>query len=291
MSKTILITGAATGFGRGTAENLARAGHNVFASMRDLQGKHRDHAKELRQQNIAVVELDVSNDESVDDAVKEVLARSGRIDVLVNNAGIASAGVTEAFTADQAKLIFNANVVGLLRTSRAVLPIMRAQGGGLIINIGSILGRVIFPFFGIYGASKFAVEALTDSLRYEVSQLGVDVVLVQPSAYPTNMYAAIQQPADAGRVADYGEIGQIPPRMFEMFSGIFAGADAPDLHDVADAIAKLVAAPKGDRPARVLVGRAFGADAVNEAVAPVQQKVIEALGLGLLSPSPLKQSI
>jgi len=76
-----------------------------------------------------------------------------------------------------------------------------------------------------------------------------------------------------------------------MFSGIFAGADAPDLHDVADAIAKLVAAPKGDRPARVLVGRAFGADAVNEAVAPVQQKVIEALGLGLLSPSPLKQSI
>ena len=113
-------------------------------------------------------------------------------------------------------------------------------------------------------------------------------MLVQPSAYPTNMYAAIQQPADAGRVADYGEIGQIPARMFEMFSGIFAGADAPDLHDVADAIAKLVAAPKGERPARVLV--AFGADAVNEAVAPVQQKVIEALGLGLLSPSPLKQS-
>ena len=288
MPKTILITGAATGFGRDTAETLARDGHKVFASMRDLQGKHRDHAKELRQQGIAVIELDVSNDESVDDAVKEVLARSGRIDVLVNNAGIASAGVTEAFTADQAKLVFNANVVGLLRTSRAVLPTMRAQGDGLIINIGSILGRVTFPFFGIYGASKFAVEALTDSLRYELSQLGVEVVLVQPSAYPTNMYAAIRQPADVARGADYGEIGQIPGKLFESFMGMFAAADAPDPHEVPAAIAKLIATAKGTRPGRMIVGRAFGADAVNEAVAPVQQKVIEALGLSVLA-SPAKQ--
>ena len=285
MSKTILITGAATGFGRDTAETLARAGHNVFASMRDLQGKHRAHANDLRKQGIAVVELDVSNDESVDDAVKEMLARSGRIDVLVNNAGIASAGVTEAFTADQAKLIFNANVVGLLRTSRAVLPTMRTQGDGLIINIGSILGRVTFPFFGIYGASKFAVEALTDSLRYELSQLGVDVVLVQPSAYPTNMYTTIRQPADAVRGADYGEIGQIPGKLFETFMGMFASADAPDPHEVPAAIAKLIAASKGARPARVVVGRAFGADVVNEAVAPVQQKVIETLGLSVLGSS------
>ena len=198
MSKTILITGASSGFGRDTAESLARAGHTVFASMREPQAKNCTHAQQLRNQGIAVVELDVSSDASVDRAVEEVLACAGRIDVLVNNAGIASAGITEAFTADQAKVVFNTNVVGLLRTSRAVLPTMRVQGDGLIINIGSILGRVIFPFFGIYGASKFAVEALTDSLRYEVSQLGVDVVLVQPSAYPTNMYAAIQQPADAG---------------------------------------------------------------------------------------------
>jgi len=94
-------------------------------------------------------------------------------------------------------VVFDTNVVGLLRTSRSVLPAMRRQGDGLIINIGSILGRVTFPFFGIYGASKFAVEALTDSLRYEVSQLSVDVVLVQPSAFPTPMYTTIQQPADS----------------------------------------------------------------------------------------------
>src|SRR6185369_7702056 len=117
--------------------------------------------------------------------VENVLAEAGTIDVLVNNAGIGSAGVTEAFTAEQATAIFDTNVIGLLRATRAVLPSMRQQRDGLIINIGSILGRVTFPFFGIYGASKFAVEALTDGFRYELSQLGIDVVLVQPSAYPT----------------------------------------------------------------------------------------------------------
>ena len=159
MSKTILITGASSGLGRITAEALAHAGHMVFASMRDPNAKNRNHAQELRQQGIAVVELDISSDNSVDQAVKEVLAQAGRIDVLINNAGIASAGIMEAFTADQAKAVFNTNIVGLLRTNRAVLPTMRKQGDGLIINIGSILGRVTFPFFGIYGASKFAVAS------------------------------------------------------------------------------------------------------------------------------------
>jgi NAD(P)-dependent dehydrogenase (short-subunit alcohol dehydrogenase family) len=289
MSKTILITGASSGFGRTTAETLARAGHIVFASMRDPNAKNRNHAQELRQRGITVVELDISSDTSVEHAVKEVLADAGRIDVLINNAGIASAGITEAFTADQAKIVFNTNVVGLLRTNRAVLPTMRAHGDGLIINIGSILGRVTFPFFGIYGASKFAVEALTDSLRYEVSQFGVDVVLLQPSAYPTNMYATMQQPVDAARVADYGEIAQIPGKMFEEFRGMFASANAPDPHDVAAAIAKLIATPKSARPARVVVGQAFGADAINEAVAPIQQQVIETLGLGALASKPVEE--
>jgi NADP-dependent 3-hydroxy acid dehydrogenase YdfG len=167
MSKTVLITGSSTGFGRDTAETLARAGHTVFASMRNPQAQNRDHTQALRNNGIEIVELDVGSDTSVEQAVKEVLARARHIDVLVNNAGIALAGVTEAFTPDQAKVVFNTNVVGLLRTSRSVLPAMRKQGDGLIINIGSILGRVTFPFFGIYDASKFAVEALTDSLRYE----------------------------------------------------------------------------------------------------------------------------
>jgi NADP-dependent 3-hydroxy acid dehydrogenase YdfG len=203
--------------------------------------------------------------------------------VLINNAGIASAGVTEAFTPDQAKIVFNTNVVGLLRTTRAVLPTMRRQRDGLIINIGSIVGRVTFPFFGIYGASKFAVEALTDSLRYEVSQLGIDVTLVQPSAYPTALFAKIQQPVDMDRAAAYGPTGEIPSAMFKNFTAMFEAANAPNPHDVAAAIAKLVAQPKGSRPARTVVGTAFGADTVNEKTAPIQANVVEALGLGHLA--------
>ena len=283
MTKIILITGASTGFGRDTAEALARAGYHVFAAMRDIAGRNRGHADALRSQKIGVVELDVTDDASVDRAIASTLAEAGRIDVLVNNAGIASAGVSEAFTADQAKVLFNTNVVGVLRTTRAVLPAMRAAGDGLIVNIGSVLGRVTFPFFGIYGASKFAVEALTDSFRYELSQLGVDVALVQPSAYPTNMYASIQQPADAARAAAYGATGEIPGKMFATFTAMFTAADAPNPHDVAAAIAALVALPKGARPARTVVGQPFRSDAVNTATAPLQQGVVEALGLGHLA--------
>jgi NAD(P)-dependent dehydrogenase (short-subunit alcohol dehydrogenase family) len=124
---------------------------------------------------------------------------------------------------------------------------------------------------------------LTDSFRYELSQLGVDVVLVQPSAYPTNMYVSIQQPADAVRAAAYGVTGEIPGKMFATFTELFSAAGAPNPHDIATTIAALVTQPKGKRPARTVVGRPFGSDVVNTATAPVQQGVIEALGLGHLS--------
>jgi NAD(P)-dependent dehydrogenase (short-subunit alcohol dehydrogenase family) len=282
MTQTILITGAASGFGRGTAETLARAGHQVFASMRNIAGRNAASAQELKAQGIAVVELDVTDDASVKAGVAEVLRRTGRIDVLINNAGMASAGVSEAFTPDQAMALFNTNIVGVLRTTRAALPAMRAAGDGLIVNIGSVLGMVTFPFFGIYGASKFALEALTDSFRCELSQLGVDVVLVQPSAYPTNMYASIQQPADTSVSAAYGDIGAIPAKMFETFTTMFSAEGAPDPQDVAEALVRLISQPKGSRPARNVVGQSFGADAVNAATSPIQKGALEALGLGVL---------
>jgi len=282
MSKTILITGTSSGFGRDTAETLHRAGHTVYASMRGAQGKNREAAEALGKLGIKTIELDVSNDASVEAGVKTVLAEAGKIDVLVNNAGIGSAGVTEAFTTEQAKAIFDTNVIGLLRVTRAVLPSMRQQHDGLIINIGSIFGRVTFPFTGIYGASKFAVEALTDSIRYEVSQLGVEVVEVQPSTYPTNFLANIQTPAGTEVTESYGTVGRIPDAMFESLTATFEGNDAPNPHDVAEAVAKLVAQSKGSRPTRTVVGAPFGSDKANNDVAPVQTKVVEALGLSHL---------
>lgn len=284
MVKTVLVTGASSGFGRDTAETLAVTGHKVFAGIRDVAGRNRAVADALRQKGIEPVELDVTSDASVTAAIAALLARSGgKLDVVVNNAGIASAGVSEGFTPEQVRDLFEVNLFGVQRVLRATLPTLRSKGDGLVINVGSILGRVTFPFFGLYGASKFAVEAMTDSYRFELSQLGVDVVLVQPSAYPTNMYGSAQQPGDAQRATAYGDIGAIPGKMFETFTGMFEAANAPNPHDVAVAIATIVETPKGKRSDRVVVGTAFGADVVNTAVAPVQRQVMDGLGLGTLA--------
>ena len=283
MPKTVLITGASTGFGRHTAETLTDAGHKVFASMRDPQGRNLEHANALGALGAQVVELDVIDTESVEQAIATVVAETGRIDVLINNAGVASAGVSEGFTAEQASALFDVNVLGLHRVTRAVLPTLRRQKDGLIINIGSVVGRVTLPFFGLYGASKFAVEALTDSYRYEVSQLGIDVVLVQPSAYPTQMWGGATQPADKAQVAEYGEVGEIPGTMMQHFVATFSASGAPNPQDVAAAIEALIATPKGRRAARTVVGDSYGADTVNAATAPVQAQLVDALGLGHLA--------
>jgi short-subunit dehydrogenase len=211
-----------------------------------------------------------------------VLDKASRIDVLINNAGLAAAGVTESFTVEQAKALFDVNVFGVLRVTDAVLPAMRRRQDGLIINIGSILGRVTFPFFGIYGASKFAVEALSDSMRYELSRLGIEVVLVQPSAYPTSMYSSAQNPAEPERAAEYSEVGEIPGHLFQHFTNVFTGPNVPNPHDVAGALARLIDTPKGQLPTRVIVGAPFGADLANQHIAPVQAQLVRGLGLGYL---------
>ena len=282
MSKTIIITGASTGFGRRTAETLVGRGHHVFAAMRNIKGKNKQHAKALEELGADIVEIDVTNERSIEGAIRSVLKKADAIDVLINNAGIASAGVTEAFTTAQVKELFDVNVFGVLAVSRAVLPTFRRQRNGLLINVGSILGRVTFPFFGAYGASKYAIEALTDSLRYELSQFGVDVALIQPSAYPTEMYNSIQHPAETDRVRSYGDIGQIPKAMFDNFAELFSGENAPNPDDVAYAISGLVDKSKGQRSARTIVGAPFGADTINDAVAPIQSKVVNGMQLGHL---------
>ena len=284
MAKTILVTGASSGFGRLTAETLSKSGHKVFAGFRSVEGARKQIADELKAKNIEVLKVDVTDQAGVDKAIVQLLEKSGnKLDVVVNNAGMASAGLSEGFTAEQARDLFEVNVFGVQRVMRATLPVLRAKRAGLVINVGSILGRVTLPFFGLYGASKYAVEAMTDSYRYELSQLGVDVVLVQPSAYPTNMYAAAQKPANGELVKSYGETAEVPGKILKTFMTLFQGENAPNPQDVATAIDKIVATPAGSRPDRVVVGLPFGSDAVNTAVAPIQRGVIESLGLGDLT--------
>ena len=284
MAKTILITGASSGFGRLTAETLSNSGHKVFAGFHSLDGPKKQVASELNAKNIDILRLDVTDQTSIDSAITQLLEKSNnQLDVVVNNAGMASMGISESFTPEQLRNLFEVNVFGVQRVIRATLPVLRAKRSGLLVNVGSILGRVTIPFFGLYGASKYAVEAMTDSYRYELSQLGIDVVLVQPSAYPTNMYAVAQLPANGDVAKTYGEIAEVPEKILKTFVTLFQGKNAPNPQDVATAIDKLVSMPAGGRPDRVVVGMPFGSDAVNDAVAPIQRGLIDNLGLGDLA--------
>lgn len=284
--KVILVTGSSSGFGRLTVETLARQGHQVYASMRDINGRNAEASDQIRElaerENLAInlVELDVTDDVSVDEAVSEVIDRSGRVDVLVNNAGFGYMGPTETFTLDQIQQQFDTNFFGVARMNRAVLPYMRGQGSGLLLHVSSIAGRLTMPFMGIYSASKFAVESLAEAYRYELSSLGIDSVIVEPGAFPTSIFAKIGQPADHSRLAEYGDLAKIPQQMGAGFEEMFSGDTAPDPQEVADAIAKLVATPAGQRPLRTLVGQdAQAATALNQVAEQAQEVLMEMVGL------------
>src|SRR5229473_367577 len=188
--QVVLITGSSTGFGRLFTETLARKGHTVFATMRDLGGRNAKNASEIRtlaQKDslpIHVLELDVTDDASVARAVDAAVAKAGRIDVAINNAGYVVSGLAEAVTTEQAQRLMDTNFLGAVRVNRAVLPHMRRQRSGVLIHISSAAGRIIAPSMGFYCASKFALEAIVETpagerqLRYFVSpqNFGVDEI-------------------------------------------------------------------------------------------------------------------
>jgi NADP-dependent 3-hydroxy acid dehydrogenase YdfG len=166
MRKTILITGASSGFGRRTAETLSNSEHKVFAGFRSTDGAKKQVADELRERHIEILKLDVTDQGSVDSAIAQLLEKSNNeLDVVVNNAGMASAGISEAFTPEQARDLFEVNVFGVQRVLRATLPVLRAKRAGLVINVGSILGRITLPFFGLYGASMSCLSSQALILR------------------------------------------------------------------------------------------------------------------------------
>jgi NAD(P)-dependent dehydrogenase (short-subunit alcohol dehydrogenase family) len=200
----VLITGCSSGFGMLAALGFARAGDAVFASMRNVEraGALNDAAT-ADGLKIDVVALDVNDDDSVRRAVAHVVERAGRIDVLVNNAGIGAVAAVEDFDDDEVRAVFETNVLGVIRCTRAVLPQMRAQRSGTIINVGSLAGVVYAPFRGIYSASKAAVEALTESLRYELLPFGIDACVIEPGFFETAIAANRMPVGRAGEGSPY----------------------------------------------------------------------------------------
>ena len=180
MNKTALVTGASSGIGEETARTLHKLGYTVYAAARRT-----DRLKQLTNVGIHALTMDVTDDESMTSGIEKIIAETGRIDVLVNNAGYGSYGAIEDVTLDEARRQFEVNVFGLGRLTQLVLPHMRAQRSGTIINISSMGGRLTTPLGGWYHATKYAVEALSDALRMETAPFGIDVVVIEPGGIRT----------------------------------------------------------------------------------------------------------
>lgn len=283
--RTAVITGANSGFGRLTAEAFAADGWRVYATMRNSTTKNAQAAAELRGAGISVVDLDVTSDGSVDAAAKTILAETGSIDVLVNNAGTGHFGIEEAFTPASVEAQFATNVVGPLRVNRAFLPAMREQKRGLVVFVSSIVGRVVIPLSGVYTASKWALEALAETASYELAPFGIDVAIVEPGAFPTEIFSKLFGADDAARVAAYGsDFAKLEAQLSEGFG---QSAKDRDPQEVADAILRLANAPAGERPLRTPVPANPPVDALNAATAPIQRELLTGLGFeSLLSKIP-----
>jgi NAD(P)-dependent dehydrogenase (short-subunit alcohol dehydrogenase family) len=282
MSKTILLTGCSRGIGYRAAKRLAAEGNTVFASMRDVEGRNKDACQDLeawasrRQLDLQVIEMDVTDNDSVVKAVSAIEA-GYEIDVLVNNAGIMPVGVTEAFSEDQVKACMDVNLYGVMRTTRAVLPYMRERRSGRLIHLSSTAGRLAIPFFGVYCASKWAMEAFCETLHYEIASFGIQSVIIEPSGHATDLVKTSPRPADMARQSSYGGLQQGGARMLAMFEAMFAeGEDITNADTVAAQIASL-SMTNADLPLRVCVGGDMGVAAINEQTAPVQAALIESL--------------
>jgi NAD(P)-dependent dehydrogenase (short-subunit alcohol dehydrogenase family) len=288
MSKNVLITGTSAGFGDLISRTLVDKGYTVFATMRAPRGRNAERAASLgahaegKPGKLHVLELDVTSDDSVKKAVAKAIELGGPLDVVVNNAGIGCGGLAEAFTAEQWQQVFDINVFGVQRVSRAVLPSMRERGTGFLINVSSIMGRVVIPFAAPYTATKFALEGMTEAYRYELSGTGVDVSIVEPGGFMTEFASRMMAPKDTARVDAYGPIKDLPDQMWGGFMEQLQADGAPDPQEIADAVLTLIETPAGERPLRVVVDPLMGgegANSLNNATSQIQAQLLEGFGM------------
>jgi len=258
MSQTILVTGTSSGFGKLIVKTLANEGHSVIATMRNATTKNAEVAKELAAiDNVEVVELDIANEESVNDGFKSVLKKYGHIDILINNAGVVGFGLFEATSIAKMQAIFDINVWGMVRTTQAILPTMRQNKSGLVINITSGFGIFAAPFVTPYAMSKFAAEALSEGLRTEVRPYGIEIVTIPAGPFPTGIDSKA-----AGFSADKTDItesyGPEAAAASDRFGGEMVASierTKADPQEIADAVVEIIKLKPGNRPNSVVVNR------------------------------------
>ncbi|RZJ70630.1 MAG: SDR family oxidoreductase [Flavobacterium sp.] len=262
MEKIIFITGTSTGFGKLATITLSNAGHTVVAGMRDIAGKNAAPATELALlPHVDVVEIDVTSDASVKDAFDRTLAKYGRIDVLINNAGVTGFGLMEAYSIEQIRKMFEVNFYGVIRTYQQVLPAMRKAKKGLIINITSGASGHTLPFMVPYLASKFGVETITEGLQDELADYNIENVTIQPGVYPTEMTNGSKAGLHADKPRITEEYGEAATEKFTAIGTALFGKMAQynmNPQTIADGILKLISMQDGTRPLR------FPLDAIAE---------------------------
>jgi NAD(P)-dependent dehydrogenase (short-subunit alcohol dehydrogenase family) len=283
--KVVLVTGASSGFGKLIAETLARKNYQVFATMRNVKGRNAAVAREIEDLakreslSLQTLELDVTDDVSVDRAVSKIVLQCARLDVLVNNAGYGIVDLAESVTLAQAQRQFDTNFFGILRMNRAVLPAMKRQGSGLLLHVSSGAGRLVIPGMGLYCASKFAMEALAEVYRYELASQGIDSVVIEPGAYPTPIMTKLERGEDPERKKGYGEVAKIP----EKIQGLIASSQA-NPQEIADAVLQIIETPAGQRKLRYRVGPGgSGVPRINDLTDEIQAQLLDAFGITALT--------
>ena len=285
MKKNVLLTGASGGFGKLIVGELINDGHNVIATMRDVAGKNKQNTEQLIDLGAKVFEMDVTDDRSVSKTVAQILDIHKKIDVLINNAGVGVLGLQECFTTDDWKKVFEVNVFGVQRVCREIIPQMRKNRDGLIINTSSLLGRMTVPFYGPYNASKWALEAMSENYRTELSQSGIEVCIVEPGGYPTSFIDHLLRPTDSSRAIEYGELGQMPEGFLKGFEQALASNPEQNPKKVAEAFSLIVSQKKGERAFRTVVdkmGMGVHIEPYNQSLAQLTSGVYGAFGIGHL---------
>src|SRR6202048_2454939 len=260
MKKVIVITGASSGFGRLSTNALAKAGHTVYATMRDTAGRNAPQAADVKKfardnkVDLRPIELDVSSEKSIEAAIRQIVAEQGRLDVLMHNAGHMVFGPAEAFTPEQLAELYDINVISTQRVNRAALPQLRKQRKGLLVWVSSSSSAGgTRPYLPPYFAAKAGMDAMAVVYARELSRWGIETSIIVPGAFTggTNHFAHSGRPADEARVAEY-EAGPYPG-FGEQVQKAFAEIVPPDADAsaVADAIVKVVDMPFGKRPFRV----------------------------------------
>jgi NAD(P)-dependent dehydrogenase (short-subunit alcohol dehydrogenase family) len=281
----VLITGASSGFGRIIAETLARKKYRVFATMRNVSGRNAGVAAELREfaaresLYVQTLELDVTEDASIERAINEAAAKCGRIDVLVNNAGYGIMDLAESVTLQQAQRQFDVNFFGILGMNRAVLPVMKRQGTGLLLHVSSGAGRLAIPGMGLYCASKFAMEALAETYRYELASQGIDSVIIEPGAYATAIMDKLEPGEDSARKEGYGEMTNVPQKIMAMLRNARSNPQ-----EIGDAVLQIIETPPGQRQMRYRVGPGGpGVQKINAVTDEIQAQMLEVFGISELA--------